>query len=416
MVASSSGGTGSAQCSREFRVVLAGQAVSALGDAITLTVTPLLVLQLTGSGAWMGAVGALQFLPDLLLSLVAGVIADRFDRRRLVMGADIGRAVLTALIPLAHWSDLSTLGVLVAVIFPINALRVVSDAGLSSALPQLVGREHLERANGVMEATLSVPYIVGPAIAGVLIAWIGAPSTLTIDAATFGLSAASFLAVHRTLRADRPAEMPSWWRDMSDGLQFIRHHVTVRTVIGFWALIALVTTPLVATLSYYVTIDRGRSASVFGLLGSAWSLGYLGGSLVVSRLANRGLGARLVLAGVTIGGLVLAIAATGAVAVHCVAVAGVGAALAVIVVTASTLRATLTPDELLGRVGATSRTLSLGLQPVAMVAAGVVIETAGGQGALLVLGSAAIAGSLLFLPGRSFRNASYPTRGAPVPI
>jgi hypothetical protein len=411
MAASSSAGTGVRHLSREFRAVLTGQAVSALGDAITLTAMPLLVLALTGSGAWMGLVGALQFLPDLLFSLVAGVVADRVDRRRLVVVADVGRAALTMLIPIAHWTDLPTLGVLVAVTFPLNALRVVSDAGLTSALPQLAGREQLERANSYMEATLSVPYIVGPGIAGVMVAWIGAPSTLAIDAVTFVLSAASFLAVRNPLRAERPAQMPSWRTDLRDGVRFIRRDPLIRAVIGFWVLIALATTPLIATLSYYITIDRGRGAEVFGLVGSAWSIGYLGGSLLVGRLPRRLLGVRLVIAGVVIGALILTIASTGAVAVQYAAAGAIGAALAVIVVTASTLRATLTPDDLLGRVGAASRTLSLGLQPVAILAAGALIQVSDGRGALIVLGATAMAGSALFATRRSFRRASY--RAAP---
>jgi hypothetical protein len=83
----------------------------------------------------------------------------------------------------------------------------------------------------------------------------------------------------------------------------------------------------------------------------------------------------------------------------------------VIVVTASTLRATLTPDDLLGRVGAASRTLALGLQPVAMLAAGALIQASDGRGALIVLGAMAAAGSLLFAPLRRFRGATY--RAAP---
>lgn len=391
-------------------MVLAGQAVSALGDAITLTAMPLLVLALTGSGAWLGVIGALQFLPDLLLSLVAGVLADRVDRRRLVIVADLGRAALTMLIPIAHWTGLPTLGVLVAVTFPVNALRVFSDAGLGSALPALAGRDNLERANSYMEATLSVPYVLGPAIAGALVAWIEAPPTLAIDAATFVLSAAAFLAVRRPLRAGRPAQIPSWSSDLREGARFIRREPLVRTVIGFWVLIALVTTPLITTLSYYLTIDRGHGAEVFGFVGSAWSIGYLGGSLVAGRLPNRQLGSRLVAAGTAIGASILAIASTGAVAVQLLAGAAIGASLAIIVVTASTLRARLTPDDLLGRVGATSRTLSLGLQPVSMLAAGALIHQSDGRGALIVLGAVAATGSLLFAPLRRFRAATY---GAP---
>jgi ENTS family enterobactin (siderophore) exporter len=407
MGVSSVAGAGRAHLNREFRAVLAGQAVSALGDAITLTATPLLVLALTGSGAWMGVVGALQFLPDLFFSLAAGVLADRVDRRRLIVIADSGRAVLTMLVPIADWAGWPTFGVLVAVTVPVNVLRVVSDAGLSSALPQLAGRDNLARANSYMEATLSVPYVVGPAIAGALVASIGAPSTLAIDAATFALSAASFLAVRRALRAERPAQMPSWMTDLGDGLRFIRGEPVVRTVIGFWVLTALVTTPLIAALSYYLTIDRGRGAEVFGFVGSAWSAGYLAGSLIAGRLPDRLLGARLVVAGVAIGLLIVAIATARSTLVYYPAAALIGAALAIIVVTAATLRASRTPDALMGRVGSTSRTLSLGLQPLALLGAGALIELSDGRLALIVLGTAAAIGSALFAPVRGFRRATY---------
>src|SRR3990170_3900300 len=110
---------------RDFQVVLAGQAVSAFGDAITLTAMPLLVLFLTGSGALMGIVGALQLLPDLVLGLPAGALADRWDRRRMMMWADAGRAVLIAAIPLSFWFGLPTMPVILIAAVPINTLRVL---------------------------------------------------------------------------------------------------------------------------------------------------------------------------------------------------------------------------------------------------------------------------------------------------
>src|SRR6187397_1096375 len=148
------------RANRDFRVVLAGQAVSALGDAISITTMPLLVLSLTGSGAAVGLVGALQLLPNLGFGLFAGALADRWDRRRMILWADVGRALLTAAIPVSHWIGLPTMAVILVVIVPINILRLFADAGLTSALPALVGRENLGRANAQLEATLSVPFIV----------------------------------------------------------------------------------------------------------------------------------------------------------------------------------------------------------------------------------------------------------------
>ncbi|MBA2281009.1 MAG: MFS transporter [Acidimicrobiia bacterium] len=180
--ANRAGGRAGPPAGRDFRVVLGGQAVSALGDAISITAMPLLVLVLTGSGALMGVVGALQLVPDLLLGLPAGALADRWDRRRMMQRADAGRAVLTLAIPVVHWLDGPTMAAILLLAVPINVLRLVSDAGFTSAVPSLVGRENLARASSTMEATLSVPYIVGPAAAGVLVVAIGPASVLAIDA------------------------------------------------------------------------------------------------------------------------------------------------------------------------------------------------------------------------------------------
>lgn len=87
---------------RDFKVLLSSQGVSALGDAVSFTALPLLVLALTGSGFAMGIVGALQTLPDLVFGMVAGAIADRSDRKRMMLLADLGRAALTATIPLSR--------------------------------------------------------------------------------------------------------------------------------------------------------------------------------------------------------------------------------------------------------------------------------------------------------------------------
>jgi hypothetical protein len=105
--------------------------------------------------------------------------------------------------------------------------------------------------------------------------------------------------------------------------------------------------------------------------------------------------------------LIVAIATARSTLVYYPAAALIGAALAIIVVTAATLRASRTPDALMGRVGSTSRTLSLGLQPLALLGAGALIELSDGRLALIVLGTAAAIGSALFAPVRGFRRATY---------
>ena len=166
---------------RDFLVVLFGQGISSFGDAITVTALPLLVLALTGSGLAMGVVGVLTTLPDLILGLPAGAYADRWSRRTMMFVADLGRCVLTAMIPVSVALGGPTLVVILAVTFPLNSLRVLWLAAYTAAVPGLVGRAEVPRANAIFEAVFNVGWIVGPALAGLLAATIGpgrrSPST-----------------------------------------------------------------------------------------------------------------------------------------------------------------------------------------------------------------------------------------------
>ena len=158
---------------RDFKVLLSSQGISSLGDAVSFTALPLLVLALTGSGLAMGVVGALQTLPDLVFGMVAGATADRSDRKRMMFLADLGRAGLTALIPLSVALGGPTMAVILIVAAPTSVLRSFFLAGYTASVPTLVGRSQVGQANSYFEAIYSIGYILGPAIAGILAATIG---------------------------------------------------------------------------------------------------------------------------------------------------------------------------------------------------------------------------------------------------
>ena len=219
---------------RDFRVLLTSQGISSLGDGVSFAALPLLVLALTGSGFAMGIVGALQTLPDLFFGMVAGAIADRSDRKRMMFLADLGRAGLTALIPISVALGGPTMAVILLVAAPTSILRSFFLAGYTASVPALVGRSQIGRANSYFEAVYSAGYIIGPAIAGVLAATIGPGPTLAIDALSFGLSALGLLFVRRDLRApvDRPRRR--LLTEIREGIDFIAADPTLRTVILFW--------------------------------------------------------------------------------------------------------------------------------------------------------------------------------------
>ena len=135
---------------RDFKVLLTTQGISSLGDAVSFTALPLLVLALTGSGLAMGVVGALQTLPDLVFGMVAGALADRSDRKRMMFLADLGRAALTAVIPLSVYLGGPTMAVILIVAAPMSVLRSFFLAGYTASVPALVGRS----ADGPRELVL----------------------------------------------------------------------------------------------------------------------------------------------------------------------------------------------------------------------------------------------------------------------
>src|ERR1035437_8006483 len=148
---------------RDYVSVLTGQGISALGSAATFVAMPLVVLLLTGSGLLMGLVGILETVPDLLFGLPAGVDADRWDRRRVMIAPDFGRAVLTATIPLAVIAGLPVVPVILIVVGPLNLLRVLFSAAQNASLPALAGRAPLAAGAGYFEAVWAFGYVLGPA-------------------------------------------------------------------------------------------------------------------------------------------------------------------------------------------------------------------------------------------------------------
>jgi MFS family permease len=396
---------------RDFRVLLSTQGASSVGDSVSFTALPLLVLALTGSGFAMGIVGALRAVPDLAFGMVAGALADRSDRKRMMFLADLGRGALTAVIPLSVALGGPTMAVILIVAAPMSVLRSFFLAGYTASVPALVGRSQVGRANSYFETVYSVGFIVGPAIAGILASLIGPGPTLTIDAASFGLSALGLALVQRDLRA--PVDRPSTHivAEIREGIDYIIATPTLRVTILFWGATAILTAPLVTALAVHVTREMHEAPSALGLLLAAYGTGTVLGSFLTGRQAPSGRIAPILLGGNVITGLGLVIIAIRPEIPLLLGVAFVsGVAQSMVLVTYVTVRTTHSPDELLGRIGSTARTISLGLQPVGLLAGGALIDLTSGSTTLAVMGLSVIGVSLAFAPLAALRGASLMPR------
>ena len=390
---------------RDFRLVLVGQGASALGDAVSFTALPLLVVLLTGSGVQMGVVGVLQTLPDLLFGLPAGAVADRWDRRRMMLYADLGRAVLTALIPLSFVVGVPAMAVVFLVTAPINLLRVVFLAAYTASVPSLVGKENVGRANSLGEAFFSLCFLIGPVVAGVLVGIIGPGPTIALDALSFLASSAALALVRRPLQAAQRERETRLRSDIADGIGFIWRHPVLRPLVAFWSLVSVVSAPVTAAAIYHLSVDRGLPSATVGFVVSTFALGYLVGALLAGQLGKGRIGLAILVASLMNGVVLIGLPVAPTFPALLVGALLAGATWSVVLVSYITVRTVAPPDELLGRVGSTARTLSLGLQPLGMFVGGILLDLGGGRLTLTAIGIAVIGISLAFVLSAALRGA-----------
>ena len=393
---------------RDFQVVLVGQGLSSLGDAVTFTALPILVLALTGSGLAMGVVGTLGTLPDLLLGLPAGAFADRLDRRKMMFSADFGRAILTALIPISVALGGPTMGVIVLVTFPINALRVLWLAAWTAAVPGLVGRSQVGRASGIFEAVFNIGFVLGPGIAGVLALTIGPGATIALDAVSFFISAGALLLVRRPLKPPPRTVETHLVAEMRDGVRYVVTHPILRTVILFWGLMQIGLGGLTQAMTFHIEIDRGLTTAVLGFVLSAFGVGSLIGAVIATKLVGGVLGRNMLIGSLITGISILVIVVEPPIPVVIASAFIAGIANANVLVAYITLRTNHSPDALLGRVGSTARLFSVGLTPIGLLAAGFVIDASNGATALALMGLWSVGLTVLFGLSATVRRARSP--------
>lgn len=377
-----------------FRRYLAARITSLAGSGVTFVVMPVLMYAVTGSPLWTSAVTVAEALPYLLVGLVAGAVADRVDRRRLMVGADLTSALLLASIPVAY-----ALGVLgpahvLVVAFAAQTVFVFFDAANFGALPLLVGRDRLGRANAAVFGWGTVVETGAPPLAGALLAVLPAAPLLAVDAASFLASAALIRAVRRPLsdpaRSSRSGRVPlrRLVSDVRAGLSFLLGQPIVRIMTFLGAAQSFSGGAFVGQLVVWadrVLGVRGGDPRL-GILFGSWGVGGVLAALLLPRMARRLGEARVTLVFLPVS------AAVGTLAVlprdWRLATAGQlawGLAYMVVVVNSITVRQQLTPEPLLSRVNTAGRMLSFGLgYPAGAVAGGVLSSHLGPRTAIIL--------------------------------
>ena len=405
------------RANRDFSTLLVSQTVSAGGDAVSATALPLLVLALTGSGVAMGTVSAINAGADFVMGTVAGALADRGDRKRMMFLADLGRAILTALIPISVFLHGPTMAVIVLVTAPLAVLRGFFRAGYLAAMPNLVGRSQLARGNGILESAFSSAFIIGPAIAGFLVTIIGPGETLVVDAGSFAVSSLGLFLIRRDLKAPSNRPATRIVDDIREGVVYVVRHPVLRTVVLVFALTSAGLSSISAAMTFRLVRDLGESPAAFGLTLTGLGVGTLVGALAAARLGPRSDVRRVMVTCVLfMGAPIAAMAAIPSLPVIIVLTAIAGAAEGALVVVYVSVRAANSPDELVGRIASTARVISLGLMPIGSLIGGVLIDTVGGTMTLAILGVEICVLAAIFSRAGGLRTASLAGSAAERPV
>ncbi|MFC8290347.1 MFS transporter [Streptomyces sp. NPDC057242] len=381
----------------------AAATVSGAGTAVTALALPLVALTVLGSTAFevalLAAAGQVSWL---LLSLPAGVVAQRVPLRRLQVALDLVRFAALGSLPLAWWLGSLTYPHLLVAALVTGAATVLFDIGNSTFLPAVVPARQLAARNSVMSGTHAVTDTGGPSLGGLLVGATGPVGALVVDAASYLTSA----VLLRTLPESRPAPRTgeSALRLMREGWRYVTGHPVMRPCM-IWATAAnFLNAALLALTPLYLVREAGLDAVQLGLVLAMDGVGALAGAAVAVRVTTRLGTARGVVVADLAGGALLLLAplTTSAGDAYWFALGNAGFAFGSVIgsITTRTYRQTQSPPELLSRVMATVRFVSWGALPLGALTAGLLATWAGVHTALWTVCAAAVLPSLyLFSTG-----------------
>jgi len=273
----------------DFWTFWTGQTISTLGSSFTRFALPLLIFQLTGSALTLSLTVVATVLPYLLFGLVIGAWVDRVNRKRVMVGTDLVRALVIASIPLASFLGLLSAWWIYAVAFLQSTLTICFDAANFAAVPSLVRKADLVTANGRMQAGYSIAKIGGPLLGGVLLIVIPLPRLLLIDAISFLVSAGSLIliAISFNTAPDGSQAPESLRQDIIEGLRFVLKHPILSWITLVLLLVNFILPTSSAQLVLFAKQWFAASDTQVGLLYAGGSLGTVLFALAAGRLRKR---------------------------------------------------------------------------------------------------------------------------------
>jgi MFS family permease len=369
-----------------------GQGTSFVGDAVSMVALVVLVVEITGSASAVGGALVARLLPTIA-SPLAGVLADRVDRRVVLVAGDLARAVLV--LGLVFARDLATIYVLV---FLMGLARTVFNPTVRAAFPSVVGGGNLTRANALIAGTFSTSIMVGPALGGLLVASIGVDAAFLADAVTYLISAILLSTVPLPHPRRESEEQTGFVRDLRSGFGYLLGaRVPLAIVVGAFLTILTINATVPAEV-FLAKETFGTGDAGYGLLVSLWGGGMVLGSALMAVLGGRINLVLLYFVSIFVGAL--ALAGTGLAPAFVLALGALtveGVATGIDNVATDTILQERVPDAFLGRVFSIRFLGYSAGEALAYPAGGLLVDAVGPRSTYILAGIATAAAGLLVL-------------------
>jgi len=394
---------------RDYALLWGGATISALGDGMSFVALVWLMVERGGGAGDIGLLSAIYTAPVIVGGLVAGVILDRFDRRRVIAADNAIRGLAIASVPIAAAVGVLTTTQLFVVAAIYGLLFMTSIAGIPSLIPTLVDEDELTTANAMESITYGIAGLIGPGLAGLVITMLNATTVLAIDAVTYGAFVVCLLLMRAPTpttastivghvaepgAGDRPAGEPATSGGMGPALRFVLGAPAIVVITVMYMGLNVAGGISSVLIPIYARDVLAGDATTYGLILSVMTGGELLGLITIGAIGWRWPLGRSIAAGATLSGLILGLMVLRPGLVLTLVILGAsGFTESSLTPWAQTIRMRLIPPNLRGRVFALLRTTMQSTRPIGAVLGGIVL--AGGDVTLAL----ALVALLVFLPG-----------------
>jgi MFS family permease len=390
---------------RDYMLLWSGQTISTIGGSMSGIVFPLLILSLTDSPAAAGLAAALFSAPYVIFSLPVGALIDRWDRKKVMILCDLGRALSLASVPIAMAFDVLTIWQLYANAFIEGSLFVFFNIAEVAALPRVVPKVQLPAAAGQNEAAFAAAGLIGPPLGGFLYQSLGRAVPFVADAVSYIISVISLLFIQTNFQEQRVATQRNLRAEIVEGMAWLWRNPLIRFMAFLTGGLNLVNAA--SFLIVIILAQRlGAGEAAIGVMFSIGAVGGMVGALVGGQIQKRFSFGQVIIGTVVVSALAFPLLALAPNIIMLGVIFGIVYMTGPIYnVVQFSYRLALIPDQLQGRVNSTFRLLAFGFQPLGAALSGLLLEWIGPTPTIAVFSAWYLGLTLLTILNPHIRNA-----------